>query len=142
MLADELKTLLATTFAFYLKAQHFHWNVEGPNFPQYHELFGKIYVDVYESVDHLAEYIRSLDEFSPGSLKRFSELSQISDHVKIPKAELMIKELLADNDKIIVMLKDCFDTATTDREQGVANFLADRLSSHGKFHWFLTATLK
>ena len=142
MLTDELKTLLATKFAFYLKAQHFHWNVEGSNFPQYHELFGKIYVDVYESIDHLAEYIRSLNEYSPGSLKRFSDLSKINDQVKIPKAELMIKELLSDNDMIISMLKDSFDTATKDREQGIANFLADRMSSHGKWHWFLTATLK
>ena len=142
MLTDNLKELLATTFAFYLKAHNFHWNVEARTFPQDHELFGEIYTDAFGAVDPLAEYIRTLDEFVPGSFTRFSELSKVKDQVKIPKADLMIKELLADNDMIIELLKDAFDVATKDRQQGIANFLADRMTMHGKWHWQLSATLK
>ena len=142
MLADNLKIYLATNTSFYLKAHGFHWNLEGPNFPQYHALLDMIYNDAYGAIDTLAEYIRSLDEYAPASFSRYQELTKIEDQIKIPKAELMLKELLQDNDLIIEMLKDLFDEATEARENGIANFIADRQSAHGKWHWQLSATLK
>jgi starvation-inducible DNA-binding protein len=141
MLADSLKVYLATNTSFYLKAHGFHWNVTGSNFPQYHQLFDMIYTDSYGAIDQIAEYIRALDEFAPASFSRYVELSEIDDQTKIPKAELMIKELLKDNDMILDMLKDLFDEATEARENGIANFIADRQSMHGKWHWQLSATL-
>jgi starvation-inducible DNA-binding protein len=142
MLADNLKELLATTYSYKIKAQAFHWNIEGSNFPQYHEFLGEIYEDADSAIDPLAEYIRTLDVYAPGSFKRFSELSKIEDQLKVPKAELMLKELLKDTETLLALLKDAFDVATTDREQGIANFLADRITSHGKYKWQLSATLK
>ena len=66
MLADDLKTLLATEYAFVIKAQNFHWNVEGPDFAQYHQFFGELYNEVYENtIDQTAEYIRTLDVYAP-----------------------------------------------------------------------------
>jgi len=65
-LVQAMKKSLADTFAFYLKAQGFHWNVEGPNFPQYHALFDTIYNEVYGSIDQFAEEIRSLDAYAQG----------------------------------------------------------------------------
>ena len=98
MLAEDLKTLLATTYAFALKAQNFHWNVEGPDFAQLHEFFGSIYSEVNDNaIDKTAEYIRTLDEYAPGSFERFSELSQLQGQLKIPRARLMIEELARDN---------------------------------------------
>jgi starvation-inducible DNA-binding protein len=142
MLANNLKIYLATVTSFYLKAHGFHWNVTGSNFPQYHMLLDSIYSDVYGSIDPTAEYIRSLGEFAPASFTRYSELTKIEDQLKIPKAELMLKELLKDNDLIIEMLKDLFDEATEARENGIANFLADRQSMHGKWHWQLSTTVE
>ena len=79
MLKDDLKTLLATEYAFVIKAQFFHWNVEGPDFAQLHEFFGELYEEVYgNSIDRTAEFIRVLDDYAPGSLERFTELSQIA----------------------------------------------------------------
>lgn len=142
MLADNLKELLATTYSYKIKAQAFHWNVEARTFSQDHELFGAIYEDADSAIDPLAEYIRTLDVYAPGSFKRFSELTKIDDQLKVPKAELMLKELLNDTETLLVLLKDAFDVATKDREQGIANFLADRLTSHGKYRWQLSSTLK
>ena len=79
MLADTLKTLLATAYALSIKAQNFHWNVEGPDFPQYHEFFGNFYEEVYGAIDRTAELIRQLDSYTPGSILRYAELSQIQD---------------------------------------------------------------
>ena len=101
MLADLLKTYLASTFAYYLKSHMFHWNVEGPDFPQYHELIGKIYQDVHDSVDNFAEEIRALDAYAPGSYTRFSELSLVEEDNTLVPANIMISRLL--NDTYIVV---------------------------------------
>ena len=82
MLAELLKTLLASQFAYYLKATFFHWNCEGADFYQLHKFFQKIYEDAYSAVDPIAEYLRSLQEYSPGSMERFLELSVISGQTK------------------------------------------------------------
>jgi starvation-inducible DNA-binding protein len=143
MLADALKTLLATSYAFVIKAQNFHWNVEGPNFPQYHEFLGNLYEEVYgNAIDQTAELIRQLDSYTPGSITRFAELSQIPDQTKIPRAELMIAELQADNQKILDMWKAAFPIAEEENEQGVADFIAGRIDAHGKHGWMLRSILK
>ena len=142
MLADSLKTLLATNFAYYLKAQGFHWNVEGPDFSELHDFFQEIYEDAYSAIDPTAEYIRYLGEYSPASLERFSELTEISGQTKIPRARLMLEELKANNDQMLDLLNRCFAEANDVNEQGIANFIAERLSAHGKYRWQLTSYLK
>ena len=141
MLADSLKILLATEYAFSIKAQLFHWNVEGPDFGQLHKFFQKIYEDAYSAIDPTAEYIRYLGEYSPASLERFSELTEISGQTKIPRARLMLEELKANNDQMIDVLNRCFAEANDANEQGIANFIAERLSAHGKYRWQLTSYL-
>jgi starvation-inducible DNA-binding protein len=142
MLADNLKTLLATNFAYYLKAQGFHWNVEGPDFGELHEFFQNIYEDAYSALDPTAEYIRYLGEYAPASLERYSELTEISGQTKIPRARLMLEELYANNDQMLNVLNACFAVANEENEQGIANFIAERLSAHGKYRWQLNSYLK
>jgi len=143
MLADALKTLLATSYAFVIKAQNFHWNVEGPDFPQYHEFLGNLYEEVYDNaIDQTAELIRQLDSYTPGSITRFAELSQIPDQTKIPRAELMIAELEQDNAKLLAMWKEAFPIAEQENEQGIADFIASRIDAHGKHGWMLRSILK
>ena len=142
MLADSLKTLLATNFAYYLKAQGFHWNVEGPDFSELHGFFQEIYEDAYSAIDPTAEYIRYLGEYSPASFERFGELTEISGQTKIPRARLMLEELKVNNDQMLDLLNRCFAEANDANEQGIANFIAERLSAHGKYRWQLTSYLK
>jgi starvation-inducible DNA-binding protein len=142
MLADALKTLLATEYAFTVKAQQFHWNVEGPDFGQLHKFFNKIYNDVYGAIDPTAEYIRALNEYTPGSFERFAELSRISGQTKIPRARLMLEELLANNGQMIELLNECFGEAEQENQQGVMDFLASRIDAHQKHGWMLRSYLK
>jgi starvation-inducible DNA-binding protein len=143
MLADSLKTLLATEYAFVIKAQFFHWNVEGPDFAQLHEFFGNLYEDVYDnSIDKTAEYIRTLDDYAPGSFERFLELSRISGQTKVPRARLMIEELLANNEQMVDLLNEIFAVAEQENQQGIANFIAERIDAHGKHGWMLRSFLK
>ena len=142
MLTEELKVLLASVNSLSIKAQNFHWNVEGDNFPQYHEFFGDFYAEVYGAVDRIAEYIRTLDGYAPGSLTRYAELTIIQDQLKIPRAELMFAELYEDNVKMIELLNHCFASATQENKQGIANFIAERLDAHEKHQWMIRSILK
>ena len=142
MLADSLKTLYGTNFAYFVKAFGFHHNVEGPDFGELHGFFQAIYEDAYSALDPTAEYIRYLGEYAPGSLERFAELTEISGQTKIPRARLMLEELKVNNDQMLELLTRCFDEASNDNEQGIANFIAERLSAHGKYRWQLTSYSK
>jgi starvation-inducible DNA-binding protein len=142
MLADDLKTLLATQYAFVIKAQFFHWNVEGRDFSQLHKFFGKIYEEVNGAIDATAEYIRIMEEYTPGSFERFQELSLITGQIKVPRARLMLQELLADNQVVIDLLNQCFASADEENQQGIADFIAGRIDAQGKHGWMLKAFLK
>ena len=142
MLSDDLKQFLATTFAYYLKAHYFHWNVEGPDFGELHEFFSNIYEDAYSAIDPIAEYIRALGEYSPGSMERFIELSVVPGQTKVPRARLMIEELLASSEVMVDLLNQCFAAATKENKQDIANFIAERLSQTNKFAWQLRSSLK
>jgi starvation-inducible DNA-binding protein len=142
MLSDNLKTLLGSTFVYYTKAHGFHWNVEGPNFPQYHEFLSDLYTEVYGSIDKIAEYIRTLDTYSPGSLARMLELSILEEQNLIPRAELMMAELLRDTNTYIDFLNECFAVAEEENQQGIANFIAERLDAMNKHAWMIRSILK
>jgi starvation-inducible DNA-binding protein len=142
MLADKLKVLLASSYAFVIKAQYFHWNVEGPNFPQYHEFFGDLYAEVYASLDKTAEYIRTLDSYTPGSFERYKELSILPDQTMVPRAELMFAELQSDNELLLGLLQECFVVAGKENQRGIENYLAERLDAHAKHNWMIKSVLK
>ena len=143
MLVESLKTILASQYAFVIKAQFFHWNVEGPDFAQLHDFFGKIYEEVYgNGIDRCAEFIRVLDDYTPGSFERFAELSVISGQIKVPRARLMLEELLQDSNKLLAVLNTAFQEADTEQQQGVADFLAERIDAQGKHSWMLRSFLK
>lgn len=141
-LIGEMKVSLASTFSFYLKAHNFHWNVEGPYFPQLHSFFETIYTDAWEAVDGLAEHIRTLDAYAPGSFVRFKELSLITDETNIPSAITMAAKLNEDNEIIIKQLLRTQILAEKYRKTGLANYLQDRIDLHEKHGWMLRATIK
>ena len=142
MLTDDLKTTLATSFSFYLKTANYHWNIEGPDFIQYHPWLGELYGDVYGTIDRLAEYIRALQAYTPASLSRFSELTEIEDQIDVVQPMQLFQQLLADNQILLDQYNALFDTATTERQQGIANFAAERLDFHQKYAWQIRSTLK
>ena len=142
MLSDNLKVLLASTQSFAIKSQNFHWNIERSNFPQYHAFYDTLYGDVNATIDPIAEYIRILGHYTPGSLQRYYELSIIPDQTKIPRASLMFSETLSDIDKMLELIVPMFDEATNEKQQGIANYLAELQDLYGKKAWFIRSILK
>ena len=138
-LVEKLKGILASAFSLYLKAHNYHWNVTGPNFGQYHDFFAEYYTSVHASVDLYAEHIRMLGAFAPGSLKRFSELSVISDEVAIPSAKFMFVRLAADNLLFLDELRLLADMAEAAKERGLVATLETQIQYHEKMQWQLTA---
>ena len=136
------KVAFASEFTFYLKAHFFHWNVEGINFRELHDLFGTIYEEVYGSIDDFAEKIRSLGAYAPGSNSRFNVLSQLDDETSVPPPEQMVAELLQDSDNMVRVLKRVYDMAEAAGEHGFSNFLAESMDAHRKHSWQLRATAK
>jgi starvation-inducible DNA-binding protein len=141
-LVKTIKVTFASEYAYMLKAQYFHWNVEGPNFPQYHELLGNVYEEVQDSIDAFAENIRKLGAYTPGSFERFSMLSRIEDETTLMPAESMIAELLSDSEKICEMLKVVFVLSEEAGEYGLSDFVAGRQDAHRKHAWMLRSILK
>jgi starvation-inducible DNA-binding protein len=142
MLIDELKKVHADAFTFYLKAHFYHWNVEGPNFPQYHDFLQNLYQEVFASVDSIAELIRTLDSYAPGTLTRLKELTSIEETDDVPDAKTMMSRLLQENNILRASLLTAYRTAESTGEVGISNFLQDRIQAHEKHAWMLRSILK
>ena len=139
---NQLKIAFASQYAFAIKAQNYHWNVEGPDFYQRHKMFQKIYEEVYGAVDDFAENIRKIKAYTPASLYRFSALAAIDDEVEILEPQAMVAELLRDAEKMQEIMKHLFVEAEALGHHGLSNFLADRQDAFAKHAWFLRSTLK
>ena len=140
-LNEELTELLADVVSFYFRAHGAHWNVKGADFSEYHKLFQKIYEDVYESIDPIAENLRKLGSVAPFTLGSFMALRCIDDAPAILQDPIALaNDLLTANDMILDELSDAFDCASMYNQQGVANFLAGRIDSHQYWKWQLTVS--
>jgi starvation-inducible DNA-binding protein len=136
-LIEQMKVILGTNFGLYFKAHTFHWNVEGPNFIEYHNFLGAFYEGVFANTDPIAEHIRALGSYAPTTLARMMELSKVQDIVAIPSPLIMMSELVADNDKYIMELRAGIAIADAADEPAVGNFLQDILDAHQKHGWML-----
>lgn len=143
---DELKLALkrafATTYAFLVKSENFHWNVTGPNFLQYHELFGKIYDEVDDELDDFAERVRAVRCFVPASFSQLSEHSTILDTVEILPPTEMVRVLYVDNGKVHAALMEAYGLAEQEYEAGLCAFLSERIDQHRKHGWMLYSTMQ
>jgi len=141
-LNEELTELLADVVSFYFRAHGAHWNVKGADFSEYHKLFQKIYEDVYESIDPIAENLRKLGSIAPFTLGSFMALRCLEDAPAMLQDPIALaNDLLLANDMILDELSDAFDCASMYNQQGVANFLAGRIDSHQYWKWQLTVSL-
>lgn len=143
MLKDDLKGLLSDVVSFYFRAHGHHWNVEGEDFAQYHELFETIYSDAYSSIDPIAENIRKLGDYAPFRLERFNSLAKIPDSSSTKTdPKVLAKDLLKANDYLVERYRNLYTVAEDEKEFAIANFLADRLDMHQKWSWQLKASVK
>ena len=137
-----VKKVLADTFVMYYKAHSYHWNVEGSNFPQYHEFLQNIYEEIFAAVDIIAEHIRQLDGYTPTSLTELKSYSMISEDEDVVSAMSMMNRLLDANNLVLASLMMAYQAAEQATEIGLSNFLQDRVAAHQKHGWMLKSITK
>ncbi|MCO5168779.1 MAG: DNA starvation/stationary phase protection protein [Planctomycetes bacterium] len=136
-IADGLSRVLADTYALYLKTHAFHWNVTGPQFQALHTLFETQYTELAVAVDDIAERIRALGVFAPGSYSQFAKLSSIREEPGVPKAEDMVRQLAQDNEAVVRTARAVIPTAEEAHDEASVDLLVGRMSTHEKTAWML-----
>ena len=140
---DRATTVPTKTKLNYQKIQNILAHLAWKNTkPQDHELFGKIYQEVYGALDKFAEEIRTLDTYAPGVFDRFMDLSQIEQEARIIGAEEMHSKLIDSNSKVIQILTELFEMLEDNKLYGFADFVGERIDAHNKHQWMLKSTLK
>lgn len=140
-LADGLSRLLADSYMLYIKTHSFHWNVEGPLFNTLHTMFMDQYTEQWNALDEIAERIRALGHYAPGSYKKFSKLSSIDESEEDLSADEMIKALLKAHEVVSKTIRQLFPVVEKAGDEVSAGLLTDRLQIHEKTAWMLRSLL-
>ena len=141
-IADGLSKLLADTYTLYLKTHYFHWNVTGPMFNTLHLMFETQYTELSLAVDLVAERIRSLGVYAPGTYAQFAKLTSIAETIDVPKANDMIRELVAGHEAVCRTARSVFPAAEKAADEATADLLTQRLQLHEKTAWMLRSLLE
>jgi len=140
-IAAELSKMLADSYTLYLMTHNFHWNVEGPMFNTLHDMFMTQYTEQWGALDQIAERIRALGHYAPGSYTAYSKLSSISEPKAVPKAQEMIRLLVLGNEAVAKTARAAIVTADQANDQPTADLLTQRLDVHEKNAWMLRSLL-
>ncbi len=138
--AKHLSGFLASTYTLYMKTLYYHWNVTGKQFHSLHELFEAQYEDLHEAGDEIAERVRALGHFTPGTFKAFQSLSAITEDEELPKkAEIMVKNLLKDNEVCSIEARKVMKIAEEAQDEVTVDMMVHRMSVHDEAAWMLRA---
>ncbi len=141
-IAHGLSRLLADTYVLYLKTHNFHWNVEGPMFQTLHVLFMTQYTEMWNSIDLVAERIRSLGHYAPGTYAEYAKLASIKETAGQPKAEKMVQLLIDGQEALARTARSVLPVADKANDQPTLDLLTQRLQVHEKNAWMLRSLLK
>jgi starvation-inducible DNA-binding protein len=138
-----LKIVMANTYAMYFKAHGFHWNVEGKDFSQYHRFFSKLYEELFDAVDTVAEQIRALDEYAPYNMTELASITTIKEsNIYGVDVSGMLADLNDANASVIEALNSAHKLADAENNRGLLNLLEERLDVHAKHGWMIRASSK
>ena len=136
-----LRLLLANTFTLYLKTHKYHWNVTGQDFYALHLFFESQYQELWEAVDTIAERLRAINAYAPGSYSEFSQLTTIKDAAAELNATSMLSDLLAGHETLIQAAEILLTDSETHNDPGTADFVTARIEAHQKQAWMLRSFL-
>ena len=141
-IAKGLSKLLADTYLLYLKTHNFHWNVEGPMFQTLHQMFMEQYTEAWNAIDPIAERIRALGHYAPGSYKQYIKLATVKETDGVPKAEQMVRDLISGQETVARTARSVLPIADEANDQPTLDLLTQRLDIHEKNAWMLRSLLK
>lgn len=141
-ISEGLSKLLSNTYSLYLKTHGYHWNVTGPMFDTLHNKFMIQYTEMWNAVDPIAERIRSLGFFAPGSSAGMAKFVEIPEDQGVPNATEMIKNLLQGHETVVRIAREIFPLAEKASDQASMDLITQRLDIHEKTAWMLRAMLE
>ena len=141
-IAKGLSRLLADSYTLYLKTHNFHWNVTGPMFQTLHTMFELQYTELATAVDLIAERMRSLGVYAPGSYKQFADLTSIEEETTIPPAIDMIRKLVQGHEAVARTARSIFEVAEKGNDEASLDLLTQRIQLHEKTAWMLRSLLE
>ena len=141
-IAQGLSRLLADTYVVYLKTHNFHWNVEGPMFQTLHQMFMEQYTETWNAIDLVAERIRSLGHYAPGTYAEYNKLARIKETPGVPKAEQMVRLLIEGQEAVVKTAREVLPIAEKADDQPTLDLLTQRMQIHEKNAWMLRSLLK
>ena len=141
-IAQGLSRMLADTYLLYLKTHNFHWNVEGPMFQTLHVMFMEQYTEAWNAIDLIAERIRALGHYAPGTYKEYVKLGSIKETDGVPKAEQMVKLLIQAQEAVVRTARSVLPIAEDANDQPTLDLLTQRMQIHEKNAWMLRSLLK
>ncbi len=139
--ATALRRLLGETYALYIKTHGYHWNVTGPRFSSLHELFMTQYTELWAALDELAERIRSLGHFAPGSSAEMMANASIEDDKDIPTAEAMVANLALGHEAVARAAREGIKIASDAGDDVSADLMTQRATIADKTAWMLRSSL-
>ncbi len=141
-IAAELSKLLADSYTLYLKTHNFHWNVTGPMFQTLHMMFEQQYTELAAAVDLIAERIRALGVYAPGTYAEFSRLTSIKEPSGVPTSRDMIQQLVEGHETVIRTARSAFAAIENASDEASADLLTQRIQLHEKTAWMLRSLLE
>ena len=141
-IAQGLAKFLADSYTLYLKTHNYHWNVTGPMFQTLHTMFETQYTELAMAVDNIAERIRALGLFAPGSYAEFSKLTEIKEDKGGHKAaDKMIADLVLGHETVAKTARSIFPAAEKGHDEATLDLLTQRIQLHEKTAWMLRSLL-
>lgn len=140
-IADGLSHLLADSYVLFLKTHNYHWNVTGPMFPALHTMFEAQYTELFTAVDEIAERIRTLGAFAPGSFHAFNKLSKIKEETGQPTPDEMIRNLVLGQEAVVKTARDIIKIAAEANDEPTIDLLTQRMQVHEKNAWMLRSLI-
>lgn len=135
---------LANSYLLLIKTKKFHWDVIGPQFRSLHELWEEQYQTLTETIDQVAERVRTLGGFPVGTAQGFLEYGSIKEQPqKVPVATEMVAQLVDDHELIIRGLREHVDTCSEEfHDEGTADFLTGLMEGHEQMAWMLRSFIE
>lgn len=141
-MAKHLSWIVSDTYLLMIKTHGYHWNVTGPNFHSLHLFFETQYNELFAAVDEIAERIRALDCFAPGSAAAFHNHTAVKEAAdQPPSAQAMIKDLIKTHEQVRQRISEAREFAGDIEDTASEDLMNQRLEAHDKMLWMLRSHL-
>jgi len=136
-----LKRLLAETYALYIKTHGYHWNVTGARFQALHADFMTQYTELWAALDEIAERIRALGHFAPGSSADLLSDATIAPGNGVPDADSMVANLVRGHEAVARAARNGIKVAIEAGDDVTADLMTQRATIADKTAWMLRSSL-